>query len=162
MPLNSIRALPKTHIDIDSYVTGWIAAQDLERGILVDFKANTGGAIPARTTLLLDELTVQRAIETQQAVLLVFEHGDPELPILIGLLQPTVRAQAPAVEPCTLEQLPRDARRVALQGRDEVVLRCGKASITLRRNGAIVIRGAHLVSQSSGINRIRGGSVQIN
>jgi len=55
-----------------------------------------------------------------------------------------------------------DGRRVVLQGDDEVVLRCGKASITLRRNGKIVIRGAYLVSRAEGTNRIRGGSVQIN
>ena len=41
-------------------------------------------------------------------------------------------------------------------------LRCGKASITLTRAGKVLIRGAYLLSRSSGVNRIKGGSVQIN
>lgn len=55
-----------------------------------------------------------------------------------------------------------DGKRVELEGQDEIVLRCGKASITLRRNGRIVIRGTYVESYSKGTNRIKGGSVQIN
>ncbi|MEW5071937.1 hypothetical protein AB1P14_09365, partial [Pseudomonas aeruginosa] len=38
----------------------------------------------------------------------------------------------------------------------------GKASITLTRAGKVIIRGAYLSSRSTGVNRIKGGSVQIN
>jgi hypothetical protein len=55
-----------------------------------------------------------------------------------------------------------DGKRVVLEGQDEVVLRCGEASITLTRNGKIAIRGKYLLSRSSGVNRILGGSVQVN
>jgi hypothetical protein len=55
-----------------------------------------------------------------------------------------------------------DGKRVVLDARDEIVLRCGKASITLRRNGRIVIRGTYVETRSQGTNRIKGGSVQIN
>lgn len=55
-----------------------------------------------------------------------------------------------------------DGQRVVIDARDEIVLRCGKASITLRRNGRIVIRGTYVETRSAGTNRIRGGSVQIN
>jgi uncharacterized protein (DUF2345 family) len=55
-----------------------------------------------------------------------------------------------------------DARRIAIEGTDEIVLQCGKASITLRRNGKIVLRGTQLESRSAGTNRIRGASVKIN
>ena len=44
----------------------------------------------------------------------------------------------------------------------EIVLKCGKASITLTRAGKVIIRGAYVLSRSSGVNRIVGGSVQIN
>ena len=44
----------------------------------------------------------------------------------------------------------------------EIVLKCGKASITLTRAGKILIRGAYLLSRSSGPNRIKGGSIQLN
>jgi Domain of unknown function (DUF6484) len=55
-----------------------------------------------------------------------------------------------------------DGRRVVLEGRDEVVLRCGEASITLRRNGKVIIRGAYVETHAAGINRIKGGAVRIN
>lgn len=55
-----------------------------------------------------------------------------------------------------------DGKRVVLEGQEEVVLKCGEASITLTRNGKVVIRGKYLLSRSSGINRILGGSVQVN
>lgn len=45
---------------------------------------------------------------------------------------------------------------------DELVLRCGQASITLRRNGRVLINGTHVETQAEGVNRIKGGSVQIN
>ncbi|HEY6876702.1 MAG TPA: hypothetical protein VI299_01735 [Polyangiales bacterium] len=70
-------------------------------------------------------------------------------------------AEPPQQEPQRVEALV-DGKRVVLDAQDEIVLRCGKASITLRRNGRIVIRGTHVETQSQGVNRIRGGSVQIN
>ena len=55
-----------------------------------------------------------------------------------------------------------DGRRVVLEGQEEVVLKCGEASVTLTRNGKVVIRGKYLLSRSSGVNRILGGSVHVN
>jgi hypothetical protein len=42
------------------------------------------------------------------------------------------------------------------------VFRFGQASITLTRAGKVLIRGAYLLSRSSGVNLITGGSVEIN
>jgi len=55
-----------------------------------------------------------------------------------------------------------DGKRVQIEGTEEVVLRCGKASITLHSNGRLVIRGAYIESRASGTNRIKGGAVLIN
>jgi hypothetical protein len=55
-----------------------------------------------------------------------------------------------------------DGQRVVLEARDEIVLMCGEASITLRRNGRIAIRGAQVETRARGVNRIKGGSVSIN
>jgi hypothetical protein len=45
---------------------------------------------------------------------------------------------------------------------DEIVLECGSASVTLRRNGRVIIRGTYIETKSDGTNRIKGGQVQIN
>ena len=55
-----------------------------------------------------------------------------------------------------------DGRRVRIVAKDEIVLECGNASITLRRNGRIVIKGTYVETCSEGTNRIKGGQVRIN
>ena len=55
-----------------------------------------------------------------------------------------------------------DDEKLILTAEKEIVLRCGLASITLTRAGKVILRGAYLLSRSSGVNRIKGGSVQIN
>ena len=85
--------------------------------------------------------------------------GADSAPIILGLL-----AKAPDDQPIPSEPMEAeiDGRRITLTGREEITLRCGRASITLTRAGKILIRGAYLSSRSSGVNRIKGGSVQIN
>jgi uncharacterized protein (DUF2345 family) len=55
-----------------------------------------------------------------------------------------------------------DGSRVRITAKDEVVIQCGKASITMRRNGRIVIRGTHVETASTGTNRIKGSQVRVN
>jgi uncharacterized protein (DUF2345 family) len=55
-----------------------------------------------------------------------------------------------------------DGKRVRVTAKDEIVLECGKASITLRRNGRVVVRGTHVETNSEGTNRIKGGHVRVN
>jgi hypothetical protein len=49
-----------------------------------------------------------------------------------------------------------------MTAREQLVLRCGAASITLTRDGKVLIQGAYVSHRSSGVMRIKGGSVQIN
>jgi hypothetical protein len=70
-----------------------------------------------------------------------------------------------SLDEITLPSVPEvlaDGNRVQIEAVEEIVLRCGKASITLRSNGRLVIRGAYLEIYASGTNRIKGGSVLIN
>lgn len=96
-----------------------------------------------------------------------FEDGDPAKPILLGLLDSPppaeeIEAPAPADALNRPGQVMIDGERMVLSADKEIVLKCGKASITLTRAGKILLRGAYLLSRSSGVNRIKGGSVQIN
>jgi len=160
---------------------GWLARGSSGGALRV---VHDGGApLPARTTLTLDAAAVAHAVETRQPVVLLFENGDPRLPIVVGLVQPDPAAallgtllaqpvktgQAPAeVAPASVTRpgTPVDARvdgkRVIIEGQDEVTLKCGEASITLRRDGKMILRGAYVETTSKGVNRIRGGSVKIN
>jgi len=91
-------------------------------------------------------------------VILLFEHGNPRKPILMGFVQQT----APPQSEMSPVEVRLDGEQLTLTAKNELVLRCGKASITLTRAGKVLIRGAYLLSRSSGANRIKGGSVQIN
>jgi hypothetical protein len=147
---------------------GWLLASP-PGSLLVDFEGNRLGPLPARTIVPLAPEQFQQAIASRQGVVLMFENGEPSLPLIMGLVQ-TVSA-SPLVD-AILEDLPVQnlveatvdgkLRVIEIEGEEEIVLRCGEASITLRRNGKIVIRGSYVETRASGTNRIKGGSVQIN
>ncbi|WP_425394850.1 DUF6484 domain-containing protein [Chondromyces crocatus] len=92
--------------------------------------------------------------EVGAEVALMFEGGSPQRPVVMG------RMFVPGAAPGVQAQV--DTERVELAAEKEIVLRCGKSSITLTRAGKIIIRGAYVLTRSSGVNRIQGGSVQIN
>lgn len=81
---------------------------------------------------------------------------------LESLLQAPVSHTAAAAEEPQVIEADIDGRRVKIVARDEIVLECGEASITLRRNGRIIIKGTYVETSSEGTNRIKGGQVRIN
>jgi hypothetical protein len=87
------------------------------------------------------------------AVALMFELGDLGRPCVLGRM---ADGAAPDVA------ITRDGDRLVLRAEQEIVLQCGDASITLTRAGKVLIRGAYVLSASTGVHRILGGSVEIN
>lgn len=132
-------------------------------GILLGFHENGAPLVafpgnPEETALEARATTGLQDPDVGREVALLFEGGDPRLPLVIGVVQhPERRTDTPT--PLTADL---DGERVVLSARKEIVLKCGKASITLTRAGKVLIRGAYLLSRSSGVNRVKGGSVQFN
>lgn len=120
-------------------------------------------------------------------VALMFTQGSNPMPVIIGLIHSplqqvldTVLANTvtpngdelvfpdslnasnnpPSELSSSLVQI--DGKQLILEGHEEIVLRCGEASITLNKSGKISIRGKYLLSRATGVNRILGGSVQVN
>jgi len=119
---------------------------------LVNFPENKRSqAVMARSTVCLSVSKVG------SEVVLAFEHGDLSKPIILGCIQPQA-----LVEPEQTVEAKLDGKQLTFSAEREIVLRCGKSSLTLTRAGKVLIRGAYLLSRSSGVNRIKGGSVQIN
>lgn len=135
-------------------VIGWLVAHD-EHGLSVDFPGSPAGPVVAQAMRSLDLGDVATAIAERTPVLLTFELGRADRPIVLGLLHAAAPQPVPAVAHV-------DGKRVVLSAEDEIVLQCGRASITLRRNGRVVIRGVEVETRASGVNRIRGGTVAIN
>jgi hypothetical protein len=53
-------------------------------------------------------------------------------------------------------------KTTVLEARENLVLKCGKASITLGKNGKILIKGLKISSHAKESNKIKGGSISIN
>jgi hypothetical protein len=109
--------------------------------------------LPARSTLALHRGLV--GVE----VAILFEDGSREKPIVVGVLTANAPATSPAHVPLDISV---DNERLELKADREIVLRCGNASITLTQAGKVLLQGAYVSSRASGVNRIKGGSVQIN
>lgn len=128
---------------------------------LVGFPGSDGPPVAARCVVPLDSDELTRLAEANQEVLLVFDGDDVSRPIITGLLRAPVSGMLPKNERARPETALVDGRRVRFVAEDEIVLECGEASITLRRNGRVVIRGTHLESDSLGANWIRGLDIQL-
>lgn len=156
---------------------GWLVGVDHAGLPLIDFEGNKAGPLVARRTVPLEPEILQGAAASRPSVVLMFENGDPRLPLIVGLEQS--RSTTPMLDALLSEPDPEpageaaqpdappveaqvDGKRVTIEGADEVVLRCGQASITLRRNGKLIIKGTYVETHSTGVNRIKGGSVQVN
>jgi hypothetical protein len=108
--------------------------------------------VPARAARSVVDL---HAGHIGRQVVLMFEGADPTKPIVMGVLQGgEERPEHMMVEA--------DGERMIVSARKQLVLRCGKASITLTEAGKVLIEGSYLLSKSTGVNRIKGGSVQLN
>jgi uncharacterized protein DUF6484 len=92
-------------------------------------------------------------------LVLSFENGDATLPIVMGVLR--AAAHVPAEAAGTVE-VDADGQRMIVAAKEQLVLQCGKASITLTKAGKVLIQGSYVSSRSTGVNRIKGGSVQLN
>lgn len=109
-------------------------------------------ALPARATVDLQGAHVGRS------VVLMFEEGDPHRPIIVGCLQ-AGKALSTQTEQVVVDA---DDERLIVSAKEQIVLRCGKASITLTKEGKLILQGAYVSNHSTGVLRIKGGSVQIN
>ena len=147
---------PSGHDTVVGWLVDWAAGEPV-----VDFHGNPSGPVVARTTVTLDVSTARQAVDARQGVVLTFEHGDLGRPIVLGLLQPTAELRLRPTEGDPL-QVEVDGERREVEASKEIVLRCGHASITLRANGRVLIRGVYVETRALGTNRVKGGNVQIN
>jgi hypothetical protein len=171
---------------IEGVVVGVLSAIEPSGAARVTFPGGPAGGSVARA------MTALGAGDVGCEVALLFEGGDPAHPIVMGKMhvagaapvdagqpagrprapvdagQPAGRPRAPvdAGQPAGRPRAPvdatRDGERIEVRAEREIVLSCGDASITLTRAGKILIRGKYVLSRSSGVHRIQGGTVQIN
>lgn len=158
-------------------VIGTVSGVNEEGSPLVSYPGSPSGApVVALTTLAITRQQLGRSVA------LLFTSGNSSKPVIMGLIHEPLAALLESfvpdqVLPSGEEAVPTaqassgdnsnthayvDGERVVIEGRREIVLRCGAASITLTAAGKVLIKGQYLLSRSDGVNRIQGGSVQVN
>lgn len=142
---------------------------------VVNFPGNTGMAdIPALSTIPVSQKLCGKQVA------LLFNEGKMSQPVIMGIIHNPLTeilenfelSAADSGHDSTTEseqqkiissnKLSIDGKRIVLEGTEEIMLKCGDASITLTKSGKIMIRGKYLLNRSTGVNRILGGSVQVN
>lgn len=154
--LLSRRSAMRFQGELPSVVTGeLVAITDEGRTPLVLFPGQHGSvAVRARTVVDL------HGPHIGQSVLLMFDAGDANRPIVMGVLR---QAEGwPLADPPAQVEVDADGNRMIVSAREQMVIRCGKASITLTKAGKVLIEGSYVSSRSTGVNRVKGGSIQLN
>lgn len=106
--------------------------------------------LPGRTVVDLGEDDIDREL------VIAFESGNLRKPIVLGCLRRRDGWNKPAL------QLDADGEKLVLSARERIVLECGDASITLTRSGKVLIRGHYVQSRATGLNSVKGGTVELN
>jgi len=154
-PVSSTRA-PVTPTRIDGVRIGTLVGfADSGATPLITYPDQPGVAAQrARATLDLHAAHIGRS------AVVMFENGDPSQPIIVGCLHAPGASEVARL-PGHVE-IDVDGQRLVVSAKDRIVLRCGKASLTLTREGKLILQGEYVSSQSAGVLRLKGGSVQIN
>jgi hypothetical protein len=158
--ISTIGSVPK----VDGIKTGTISRIDDEGSAWVDFPGNPAGPVKAHLTGSIAHRLQFMDEQELPAVMLAFEENEPSRPVIVDVICEKIEKatlQMP-INRNDLKDVRIDGQTVTFDAKKEIVLRCGKSSITLTRAGKILIRGTYLSQRSSGVNRIKGGSVQIN
>jgi hypothetical protein len=128
-----------------------------------EVRSEPGTKVIARLAVPVTRARLETAIVLQQQAVVLFENGDRSRPIIVGFIETLQPDPEPAVDnKAPLIEADVDGKRVRVTAQDEIILECGPASVTLRRNGRVIIRGTYVETRSEGTNRIKGGQVQIN
>lgn len=156
-------------------IIGRLVSLDAQGNPLVDYDCNPDGSAQAAVSTL-----AVRHPHIGRQVALLFAGADLRRPVIMGFihnpLDDLLESFSPGNESSdnssgaqsedpvnsSEQELRVDGRQVVIEGQDEIVLKCGESSITLTSAGKIIIRGKYLLSRASGVNRILGGSVQVN
>lgn len=128
--------------------------------------SEAGQLASARIESVDDEGVVRITVGDGPAVVARIASG-PELPLpalvpgaeVLVLVEPE---QAPVIVSAILARLPAAPQVLELQAQQQLILRCGDASISIAADGTIEIRGERIDSEAEGIQRIKGAQVRIN
>jgi hypothetical protein len=137
-------------------IVGQLVAVTEDHVPLVLFPGQRGGAALAARSIV-----DVHAPHIGKQVALLFEGANPAKPLIIGVVRGDA-GLSPSETDSSHVEMSSDGERLLVTAKEQLVLRCGKASITLTKAGKVLIQGTYVSNRSSGVFRLKGGSVQIN
>lgn len=164
-PIRIPKAADEPTRDFDTIRMGTIVNVTDDGRPMVRFDGGPGEPVIARVATA-DPGPTDGEPAAKIAVLLVLENGNPALPVIVGFVRDRLAARAPDARVEIAGDRGRsfelNGKALVFEGQEEIVLRCGQGSLTIRANGQIIVKGTRLVSKASETNKIRGASVLIN
>jgi hypothetical protein len=143
-----------------SLLTGHLDGIDAE-GRLLFLPEGAEAPLPVAIGADLSDGVLVRAVR-RRARALVARTSDPTPRwLVVGLVRERVAVAARDAKPGRLE-VTVDGERVRLAAEHDIELKCGQASLTLRYDGRIEVRGTHILSASRGPNRVKGATIALN
>ncbi|WP_146155944.1 DUF6484 domain-containing protein [Enhygromyxa salina] len=157
---------------------GRIVEIDPEGRARVTFLNHEGPPVVARAIGMVAPEQLEDARREARVILLGFLDGRADSPVIMSLSsmaelspkpaepepEPDAELVALELERAKVMELEVDGEpgRQVIEAREELVLRCGDAAITLRADGTVRVIGRDITSWARRRHRIRGGSVAIN
>jgi hypothetical protein len=97
-------------------------------------------------------MTALEASHIGRGVALMFEGGEPDRPVIMGLMH-LLHPQS---------EFPEGKKDMEISADRELTFRCGRSSIRMKKDGTIEIKGRNILSRASRSNDIRGGMINLN
>jgi hypothetical protein len=94
-------------------------------------------------------------------VALLFEDGRKDSPLIIGRIMEPVRLPAEP-QPSRPLVIADEDQPIVIKSRRSLEFRCGKASITMKADGTVTIRGTQILTRAERTNRVQGATVALN
>ena len=139
----------------------------------MDFPENSSAqSLKAMTMLVLTQTHIGRQVA------LLFASGNLQKPVIMGIIrnplhdmlensrqsqtENEVAVESGQAGDLNVNDVLWDGNEIVFEAKKQIVLRCGESSIVLTRDGKILIRGKNVLTRSTRVNRILGGSIQLN
>ena len=150
------RSAPPPSMPVGVCVGVFLGFDLLDQPLVGNNPALPGEVVPAQSIVALrhDMIGAEIAISSN--------NGHWSRPIILGVINARSVSTRNGHEAAASLTAVVDGQRTVIEAQQEVVLKCGDASITLTRAGKIMLKGHYILSQSSGYNKIKGAAIDIN
>ncbi len=174
---NAVIESDDSHIAPGEIIIGVVQSINIKGEPCVDFPGNRH--IDPLTAISTISITSQHVGKN---IAILFSKGNLNSPIIMGLIHNPLNEMLEKFNQQTISTVENnvvdsnvlleseaglddvliDGNKITFEAKDIIELKCGESSIILSKAGKILIKGKYLLNEASGVNRIRGGSVQVN